>query len=179
MNPNTGDICFFKDRSKTLETIKRAEAAGFKAIIVSVEVAALGLRLNEYHNNFKLPPGVTNMETWLKGILNPDDVGLAIQHAVDEILVSNHRGRQLDGVPATLDALRECAPVTKNKIKLAVDGGIRRGSDIFKAIALGADFCFAGRPPLWGLAYNGAEGVDLSVKILLREFRTSIALCGC
>ncbi|KAI8665007.1 FMN hydroxy acid dehydrogenase domain-containing protein [Fusarium sp. Ph1] len=212
-NPYMMHICFFKDRSKTLEIIKRAEAAGFKAVIVSVDVAALGLRLNEYRNNFKLPPGVTNvliadptgaqkkrpewdpsitwedsikwlrqhtkMEIWLKGILNPDDVGLAIQHGVDGILISNHGGRQLDGVPATLDALRECAPVAKNKIKLAVDGGIRRGSDIFKALALGADFCLAGRPPLWGLAYNGADGVDLSVKIMLREFRTCMALCGC
>ncbi|KAL2678655.1 hypothetical protein Neosp_009406 [[Neocosmospora] mangrovei] len=213
-NPYMMHICFFKDRSKTLEIIKRAEgtAAGFKAVIVSVDVAALGLRLNEYRNNFKLPPGVTNvliadptgaqkkrpewdpsitwgdsikwlrqhtkMEIWLKGILSPDDVALAIRHGVDGILISNHGGRQLDGVPATLDALRECAPVAKNKIKLAVDGGIRRGSDIFKALALGADFCLAGRPPLWGLAYNGADGVDLSVKILLREFRTCMALCG-
>ncbi|PYI13263.1 FMN-dependent alpha-hydroxy acid dehydrogenase, partial [Aspergillus violaceofuscus CBS 115571] len=94
------------------------------------------------------------------------------------ILNSNHGGRQLDGVPATLDALHECAPVAKNRIKIAVDGGIRRGSDIFKALTLGADFCLAGRPPLWGLAYNGADGVDLSVKVLLREFQTCMALCG-
>ncbi|RSL53217.1 hypothetical protein CEP54_010506 [Fusarium duplospermum] len=118
------------------------------------------------------------MEIWLKGILNPNGVGLAIQHEVDGILISNHGDRQLDEVPARLDALRECAPVAKNKIKLAVDGGIRQGSDIFKAIALGADFYLAGRPPLWELADNGAEGVDLAVKILLREFRTCMALCG-
>ena len=71
---------------------------------------------------------------------------------MDGIIISNHGGRQLDGVPASLDVLRECAPIAKNKIKLAVDGGIRRGSDIFKALALGADFCLAGRVPLWGLA---------------------------
>lgn len=79
---------------------------------------------------------------------------MAIKHGVDGVLISNHGGRQLDGVSSTLDALRECAPVAKNKIQLAVDGGIRRGSDIFKALALGADFCMAGRPPLWGLAVN-------------------------
>ncbi|RSL89716.1 hypothetical protein CEP52_014824 [Fusarium oligoseptatum] len=184
-NPYMMHICFFKDRRKTLEIVKRAEAAGYKAVVVSCDVAALGLRLNEYRNNFKIPPSVskvllsdesgglpdhgehlewdssltwegciewlrnhTKMEIWLKGILNPDDVALAIKHGVDGVLISNHGGRQLDGVPATLDALRACVPVAKNKIKLAVDGGIRRGSDIFKAIALGADFCMAGRPPL-------------------------------
>lgn len=114
----------------------------------------------------------TKMQIWLKGskkhyeysihetimltadmtVLTPEDVSLAIQHGADGVLISNHGGRQLDGVPATLDALRECAPVASNKIKIAVDGGIRRGSDIFKAIALGADFCFAGRVPIWGLA---------------------------
>jgi len=87
-------------------------------------------------------------------VLTPEDVSLAITHGADGVLISNHGGRQLDGVPATLDALRECAPVAANKIKIAVDGGIRRGSDIFKALALGADFCFAGRIPIWGLAVH-------------------------
>lgn len=83
-----------------------------------------------------------------------EDVELAIQHGVDGVLISNHGGRQLDGVPATLDALRECAPVAKGKITIAVDGGIRRGTDIFKALALGADYVFAGRIPIWGLAVS-------------------------
>lgn len=85
-------------------------------------------------------------------VLNPADVLLAIEHGVDGIVVSNHGGRQLDGVPATIDALRECAQVAQGRIKLAVDGGIRRGSDIFKAIALGAQHCFIGRTVIWGLA---------------------------
>ena len=87
-----------------------------------------------------------------KAVHAPEDVALAIQHGLDGVIISNTGGRQLDGVPATLDSLRDCAPVAKGKIKIAVDGGIRRGSDIFKAIALGADFCFAGRIPFWGLA---------------------------
>lgn len=93
-------------------------------------------------------------------VLTPEDVELAIEHKVDGVIISNHGGRQLDGVPATLDALRECAPVAKDRIKLAVDGGIRRGSDIFKALALGAHFVLAGRPPLWGLAVSIAREVS-------------------
>ena len=84
-------------------------------------------------------------------VYTPEDVLLAIRHKLDGVVISNHGGRQLDGVPATLDALRECAPVAKGKIGIAVDGGIRRGSDIFKALALGADYCFVGRVAVWGL----------------------------
>lgn len=87
-------------------------------------------------------------------VTTADDVVLAIRHGVDGVVVSNHGGRQLDGVPATLDALRECAPAAKGKIPIAVDGGIRRGSDIFKALALGANYCFVGRLALWGLAVS-------------------------
>lgn len=97
---------------------------------------------------------ITTLEIWLKGIATPEDVALAIQHNVDGIMISNHGGRQLDGVPATLDSLRDCAGVAKGKIPIAFDGGVRRGSDVFKALALGADFVFMGRVPIWGLAVS-------------------------
>jgi (S)-2-hydroxy-acid oxidase len=84
--------------------------------------------------------------------LAPEDVELAIRYGADGVIISNHGGRQLDGAPSTLDALRACAPVAKGKIPIAMDGGIRRGSDIFKALALGAEYCFLGRIPIWGLA---------------------------
>lgn len=84
-----------------------------------------------------------------------EDAELAIKHGMDGIIISNHGGRQLDSVPATLDTLREIAPIVKGRIPIAIDGGIRRGTDIFKALALGADFCFAGRPAIWGLAVSG------------------------
>ncbi|BCS30189.1 alpha-hydroxy acid oxidase [Aspergillus puulaauensis] len=120
----------------------------------------------------------TNLQIWLKGVNRPSDIELAIKHNVDGILISNHGGRQLDGMPATIDVLRECAPIAKGRIPLAIDGGIRRGSDIFKALAMGASHCFVGRVAIWGLAYNGREGVELGLKILLQELRITMALAG-
>lgn len=115
----------------------------------------------------------TKLQLWLKGgidynftiavslshadqvqVYMPEDVALAVRHGLDGVIVSNHGGRQLDGTPATLDALRICAPVAAGRIPIAVDGGIRRGTDIFKAIALGASHCFIGRIPIWGLAVS-------------------------
>lgn len=96
----------------------------------------------------------TKMEIWLKGVLSPEDIEEAVAAGVDGVVISNHGGRQLDGVPATLDALRQCAPIARGRIQIAVDGGIRRGSDIFKALALGAKFCFLGRIVIWGLAVS-------------------------
>ncbi|KAK1852006.1 fmn-dependent dehydrogenase family protein [Colletotrichum chrysophilum] len=120
----------------------------------------------------------TKLQIWLKGVYNPDDVAMAIRYGIDGIVISNHGGRQLDGVPATLDALRICAPVAAGKIPIAVDGGIRRGTDIFKALALGASHCFVGRIPIWGLAYNGQEGCELALKILQYELKIAMALAG-
>ncbi|KAG5801746.1 hypothetical protein H9Q74_013678 [Fusarium xylarioides] len=120
----------------------------------------------------------TKLEIWGKGIYTAEDAEMAIKCGLDGIIVSNHGGRQLDGVPASLDVLREVVPVAKGHIPIAVDGGIRRGTDIFKALALGADFCFAGRPAIWGLAYDGQNGVELALKLLYDEFKTAMALAG-
>lgn len=108
-----------------------------------------------------------------------EDVILAIDHGIDGIIVSNHGGRQLDSVTATLDALPECVEAAAGRIPIHIDGGFRRGTDIFKALALGAQFCWIGRPVLWGLAHDGQNGVEMAVNLLKEEFLTAMALSGC
>ncbi|KAJ5313570.1 uncharacterized protein N7443_000454 [Penicillium atrosanguineum] len=122
---------------------------------------------------------ITNMQIWIKGVLTPEDVETAIEYGCDGVVISNHGGRQLDETPATIDALPACAKAARGRISIHIDGGIRSGSDIFKALALGAECCWVGRPMLWGLAYNGQEGVELMLDILYREFQRCMQLTGC
>lgn len=119
------------------------------------------------------------LEVWVKGIATGEDAELAIKHKVDGIVVSNHGGRQLDGALATIDALPEVAAAVKGRIPVHVDGGIRRGTDVFKALALGADFVWIGRPVLWGLAYKGQDGVEHALRLYEDEFRLCMGLAGC
>ena len=118
------------------------------------------------------------MEVWVKGIATAEDAHLAVHHGVDGIVVSNHGGRQLNGALATIDALPEVVEAVNRKIPVHVDGGIRHGTDVFKALALGADFVWIGRPVLWGLAYKGQEGVELCLRLLSDEFKLCMGLAG-
>lgn len=118
------------------------------------------------------------MEVWVKGIATGEDAILAVHHGVSGIVVSNHGGRQLNGALATLDALPEVVDAVQGKIPVHVDGGIRHGTDVFKALALGADFCWVGRPALWGLAYKGQAGVELMLRLLSDEIKLCMALAG-
>ena len=118
------------------------------------------------------------MEVWVKGIATAEDAHLAVHHGVDGIVVSNHGGRQLNGALATIDALPEIVNAVNRKIPVHVDGGIRHGTDVFKALALGADFVWIGRPVLWGLAYKGQEGVELCLRLLSDEFKLCMGLAG-
>ena len=118
------------------------------------------------------------MEVWLKGIATREDALLAVHHGVSGIVVSNHGGRQLNGALATIDALPEVVEAVQGRIPVHVDGGIRHGTDVFKALALGADFVWVGRPALWGLAYKGQAGVELMLKILTDEIKLCMSLSG-
>lgn len=119
------------------------------------------------------------MEVWVKGILSPEDASLAVSHGVSGLIVSNHGGRQLNGSLATLDALPDIVEAVQKRVPVHIDGGIRHGTDIFKALALGADFCWVGRPVLWGLAYKGEEGVGICLRLLKDEIRLCMGLAGC
>ena len=114
----------------------------------------------------------------LKGIMHPDEACRAIDHGVDGVIVSNHGGRQLDGAAAAIEALPAIATIVKGRIPVLLDGGIRRGSDVIKALCLGASCCLIARPQLWGLAVAGEEGVAHVLDIFRREIDRGMALMG-
>ncbi len=121
----------------------------------------------------------TRLPVVLKGVLHPEDARLAADHGAAGVIVSNHGGRQLDTVPATVDVLAEIVAAVDGRVEVFVDGGIRRGTDVVKAIALGAKAVGVGRPIVWGLAVDGDQGVKRVLEILRREFDLAMALCGC
>jgi 4-hydroxymandelate oxidase len=114
----------------------------------------------------------------LKGILSPEDAKMAVERGADGVVVSNHGGRQLDGAIATLDALPAVADAVAGRIPVLMDGGIRRGTDILKALGMGAKAVLTGRPPLWGLAAFGQPGVERVLWMLAAELKLSMALAG-
>jgi len=115
----------------------------------------------------------------LKGIVRPDDAIRAVDAGAAGIVVSNHGGRQLDGAPATIDVLPRIVDAVAEKVPVLVDGGIRSGTDVLKALALGARAVMIGRPVLWGLAVGGSSGVRSVLEIFREELSTAMALAGC
>jgi 4-hydroxymandelate oxidase len=115
----------------------------------------------------------------LKGIQTGADASLAVEHGAAGVIVSNHGGRQLDGVPATLDILPEVVEAVDGRCEVLVDGGIRRGTDVVTALALGARAVLAGRAPLWGLAVGGEQGARDVLEILRTEIELALVLLGC
>jgi 4-hydroxymandelate oxidase len=204
------------DLEFTEAVVHRAEEAGCRALVVTVDSPVLGGRERDVRNGFlDLPPGfrcenmcdprpggpgearsiamfrelswshlewlrkTTSLPIVLKGVLHPADALLALEHGVDGLIVSNHGGRQLDTVPATIDQLPEIAAVTSGRIPLLLDGGVRRGTDVVKALALGAEAVAIGRPVVWGLAFGGEDGVRQVLEILRGELAETLSLCGC
>jgi 4-hydroxymandelate oxidase len=121
---------------------------------------------------------LTSLPIVVKGIMTMEDATIAVEHGVEGIVVSNHGGRQLDSTPATLDVLPEIVDAVRGRAEVFMDGGIRRGTDVLKAIALGARAVLVGRSPLWGLALGGAEGVQAVLEHLRKEFELAMALSG-
>ncbi|WP_138989353.1 alpha-hydroxy acid oxidase [Larkinella sp. C7] len=192
------------DRAFTKDLIQEAEALGYRALCITVDTPTPGVRNREHRSRFKLPDGVRTPHmggplvekkplTWkdiewiqsfartpvlLKGILNPDDAERAVQAGVSGLIVSNHGGRNLDTVPATIDALPRIAERVDQRIPVLLDGGIRRGTDVLKAIALGASAVLVGKPICFGLACGGAEGVAKVLQILQHELELAMTLTG-
>lgn len=205
----TGPLWFqlyvFRGVKTTEDLVRRAEAAGYRAIVLTVDLPRLGNREKDTRNDFNLPPALhpnytpeseaeepvhltweslawlrslTSLPLLVKGILTAEDAALAVEHGVSGIVVSNHGGRQLDTAIPSIEALPEVVEAVAGRCEVYMDGGIRRGTDILKALALGARAVLVGRPVLWGLAVNGAEGVLHVLEILRKELELDMALAG-
>ncbi|GJG98403.1 alpha-hydroxy acid oxidase [Cupriavidus pauculus] len=205
----------------TLTLVGRAEDAGYKALVLTIDAVVSGIRNIEQRAGFRLPADVRavnldgfpptppvnasngspvfkgmldNAPTWatvqalcrqtrlpviLKGLLNPADVSRALQCGVAGIIVSNHGGRTLDTVPATLDCLPGIVEAVDAAVPVLLDGGIRRGTDVVKAIALGASAVLLGQPVLHALSVGGMPGVAHMLTLLQTELEVAMALLGC
>jgi 4-hydroxymandelate oxidase len=210
------------ERDVSRELVRRAERAGFEALVLTVDAPVNGVRDRERRARFALPPGISSVNlqglpapalntlmpgqsalfdgllahtptwedvTWLrsitrlpvllKGITHAQDARLAIEHGTDGVIVSNHGGRTLDTLPATAQLLPAVVNAVAGRVPVLVDGGIRRGTDVLKAMALGASAVLVGRPVLHGLANAGAIGVAHVLRLLRDELEIAMALTGC
>ncbi len=201
------------------QLIRRAEAAGYGALVLTVDTPRRGNRERDIRNDIGRhleadsptvgsgnasplmestsngeEPSIIDSLTWeillwlrsitklpilLKGILTAEDALLALEYGAAGIIVSNHGGRQLDGVVASMEALPEVVEAVAGRCEVYVDGGVRRGTDVLKALALGARAVLLGRPILWGLAVNGEIGVHDVLQLLRAELELAMALAGC
>ena len=228
MKVATGALWFqlyvYKDRGVTRSLVERAEAAGYRAIVLTVDTPMLGCREADMRNRFQIPEGlslknlseahldkspkdvdesglfayarmlhdpslswkdldwlrsITRLPVLVKGVVRPDDAMRAVQAGVAGIIVSNHGGRQLDTAPATISVLADIVEAVDGRVDVLVDGGVRRGTDVIKALALGAKAVLVGRPVVWGLAVDGENGVRRVLELLRGELDLAMALCGC
>jgi isopentenyl diphosphate isomerase/L-lactate dehydrogenase-like FMN-dependent dehydrogenase len=241
--PRWMQVFIYKDRQFSWELARRAKAAGYSALVLTIDNQLLGNRERDIRNGFAIPPrlgasGIARMalkarwllrmrgelpritfanyvrpgestdiaalagrmaqlldpamswadvdalrEVWdgpliLKGIMHPQEAREAVERGIDAIIVSNHGGRQLDGAAGALDVLPAMVEAVGGRMPVLLDGGVRRGSDVLKALALGATACLIGRPQLWALATAGEEGVSRLLDIYRREIDRAMGLCG-
>ncbi|MFQ5918716.1 MAG: alpha-hydroxy acid oxidase [Thermoplasmata archaeon] len=222
--PRWFQLYVYKDREVSASLIRRAEAAGYGALCLTVDTPQGGRREQEERDAFTLPPGLglrnfegegmdqlpaaeegtsgltaywskmldpslswdavewvrslTSLPLVLKGIMTAEDTEEAVKRGVEGIVVSNHGGRQLDGTLGTLDALPEVVAASEGAAEIYVDGGVRRGTDVLKALALGARAVLIGRSVLYGLALDGASGVQVVLEHLHKELDLAMALSG-
>jgi L-lactate dehydrogenase (cytochrome) len=243
--PHWFQLYIWRDRDLTRSLVERAAAAGYAALVVTVDVQVLGQRERDVRNGATIPPRVTwrnaldsarkagwliqmarhpridfvnvrgratgslgsgpfslsafvnsqfdTAVTWrdlqwlrslwsgplaIKGIMSAEDARRAVDAGVDAVIVSNHGGRQLDGLPATIEVLPEVVDAVGGRVEVILDGGVRRGSDVVKAMALGARACMIGRAYLYGMAAAGEAGVVLAIDILRAEIARALTLAG-
>ena len=209
------------DRNHSLALVRRAEAAGYQALVLTVDAPIAGLRNREQRAGFALPEGLravnldgvptpalalqpgqsavfdhwmrlapnwrdvealraqTSLPLLIKGITNAHDAGIALELGVDGLVVSNHGGRTLDTMAPSLLCLPAIVQAVQGRVPVLMDGGIRRGSDVSKALALGADAVLLGRSWVYALAAAGALGVSHVLRLLRDELELTMALTGC
>ncbi len=243
VSPRWMQVFIYRDRAFTRELVERAAAAGYDALVLTIDNQLLGSRERDIRNGFGIPPrmdlanlvGMAVKPRWLwrmrrelrritfgnyvrpgesaeirklagrmptlldpamnwddvdavrkmwtgplilKGVLSPAEAEMAGRRGVDGIIVSNHGGRQLDGAVSSFDILPRIVEAAPAGMPVLMDGGVRRGADVVKALALGASACLIGRPQLWGLAVGGEAGVTHMLDIFRREIDRVMGLCG-
>ncbi len=221
--PRWFQLYVHRDRGLTADLVRRAEAAGYSALVLTVDLPVLGRRERDLRNGFSLPTdlrlgnfalatsaalhgveqgsalaafheglrdpaftwedvdwlrSVSRLPLILKGVLRADDARRGVDHGAAGIIVSNHGGRQLDGAASGIGALPEVVEAVGGEVEVLVDGGVRRGVDVVRALAVGARAVLIGRPVLWGLAWDGEAGVRRVLRMLRDELDTAMALVG-
>ncbi len=216
-------LYWLRDTARTLDLVRRAEDAGCRAVLLTVDVPWMGRRLRDVRNRFALPDHVraanvatgtaahrrladasavathtgqafspsltwsdvetlrkrTRLPLVLKGLLAPEDARRAAECGADAVVVSNHGGRQLDGAVPSIDALADVARVVGDRCEVLLDSGVRGGTDVLRALALGARGVLLGRPVAWGLATGGEAGVARVLDLVADELRDAMGLAGC
>ena len=198
--PKWWQLYVFTERHLTEEILHRIHASGYSAVCLTADFPVSGLRHRDTRNAFVMPVGLPEddhvfdpMISWadigwvrehapvpvlVKGIMTAEDARLAVEHGADAIVVSNHGARQLDAVAAPITVLPEVVEAVDGRIPVIVDGGFRRGTDVFKALALGADAVMVARPVCWGLSVAGEQGVSDVLAILRAELENTMTLAG-